>query len=157
MNNESLFERIPVRSFREIDALVGSRITHEKPLTRWEDSRTEIFFASVEEALDSLHDPHFSQFINDTPGASAVITEIKEYRRYTRDLDAAWSIIDQRGPGLGALTIRRDSKSWIATFGEAYGVEAPTAPLAICAAALLACGILLECEAELSGQIRIRR
>ena len=92
MNNDLLFERVQVRSLREVDALVGSRITYEKPLTRWEDSRTEIFFASIEEALDSLHDPHFSQFVNDAPGSSAVITEIKEYRRYTRDLDAAWAI-----------------------------------------------------------------
>jgi hypothetical protein len=145
MRNDELFERVRVATLRDLDAVVGTRLTLETPVTHWEDSRTNFRFASIEEAIDALHDPYFQQF---GPGSSAVFVEVKEFRRYSEDLDAAWDVVEsltqqQTKP----LVVLRRAGKWAAAFGDGPSVEAQTAPLAICVAALLAHGIVVEFEA----------
>jgi hypothetical protein len=150
---------VRISSLRELDALVGTRLTHETPLTQWEESRTNVLFPTVEEAIEALHDPHFRQFkgIGDDVEASTVLTEVKEFRRYTRNLDAAWDVVEQVGSSGGALVLHRDGDHWVATFGSGGVVESPSAPLAICVAALIARGVELDLDPSLHARVKIRR
>jgi hypothetical protein len=143
MRNDELFERVRVATLRDLDALVGTRLTQETPLTHWEDSRTHFQFASIEEAIEALHDPYFQQF---GPGSSAVFVEVKEFRRYTADLDAAWDVVESLSQQTKPLVVLRKAGKWSAAFGDGPAIEAASAPLAICVAALLARGIAVEFE-----------
>lgn len=136
-----------VGSLAALDALIGERLTGEKPRTHWEDANTHFQFGTVEEALEALHDPFFKQFVPAEEGKATVLTEVKEFRRYSSDLSTAWDVVDHVTRSLGApLQVRRDTRSWIASFGPHPGVAAQTAPLAICLAALRAKGIEVELE-----------
>jgi Phage ABA sandwich domain len=144
MWNDALCERVQVASLRELDALVGTRLTQETPITHWEDSRTHFRFSSIEEAIEALHDPYFKQF---EPGSAAVFVEVKEYRRYSENLDAAWYVVESLSQQqTKPLVVLRRAGNWEAAFGDGPSVGAPTAPLAICLAALLARGIVVEFE-----------
>jgi len=158
MRTDTSSQRLRVSSLRDLDALVGTRLTHETPLTQWEESRTNVLFPTVEEAIEALHDPHFRQFKGiDDQEASTVLTEVKEFRRYTRNLDAAWDVVEQIGNAGGALVLHRDGDHWVATFGSGGVVESSSAPLAICVAALLARGVELDLDASLHSRVKIRR
>src|SRR5688500_2976322 len=111
MRNKDAADRVRITSLRELDALVGTRLTHEKPHVHWEDSRTNFVFGTVEEALESLQDPYFRQFAPEDLGASAILTEVKEFRRYTRDLSAAWEVVDQLTEQTDALVVRREGSA----------------------------------------------
>lgn len=143
MWNDELFERVRVASLRDLDALVGTRLTQETPITQWEDSRTHFRFASVEEAIEALHDPYFQQF---GPGSAAVFVEVKEFRRYSENLDAAWDVVESLSQQTKPLVVLRRAGKWSVSFGDGPSVEAQTAPLAICVAALLARGIVVDFE-----------
>jgi hypothetical protein len=160
MRTETAYQRVRISSLRELDALVGTRLTHEVPLTQWEESRTNVLFPTVEDAIEALHDPHFRQFKaggGEDHEPSTVLTEVKEFRRYTRNLDAAWDVVEQVGNAGGALVLHRDGDHWVATFGSGGVVESPSAPLAICVAALLARGVDLDLDPSLHPRVRIRR
>src|SRR5262245_52206302 len=105
MRNDELFEKVRIASLRDLDALIGTRVTQETPHTHWEDTRTHFQFSSVEEAIEALHDPYFQQF---GPSSSAVFTEVKEFRRYTRDLSAAWDVVESISQQAKSLTMQRD-------------------------------------------------
>jgi Phage ABA sandwich domain len=143
MWNDELIERVRVATLRDLDALVGTRLTQEIPLTHWEDSRTHFQFASIEEAIEALHDPYFQQF---GPGSSAVFVEVKEFRRYSADLGAAWDVVESLSQHTKPLVVLRKAGKWSAAFGDGPSIEAKSAPLAICVAALLARGIAVEFE-----------
>lgn len=143
MWNDELIERVRVASLRELDALVGTRLTQETPITQWEDSRTHFRFPSVEEAIEALHDPYFQQF---GPSSAAVFVEVKEFRRYTENLDAAWDVVESLSQHTKPLIVIRRAGKWSVSFGDGPSVEAGTAPLAICVAALLARGIAVDFE-----------
>ena len=145
MRNDELIERVRVASLRELDALVGTRLTQETPITQWEDSRTHFRFPSIEEAIEALHDPYFQQF---GPGSAAVFVEVKEFRRYTENLDAAWDVVESLSQYTKPLVVIRRAGIWSVSFGDGPSVEAKTAPLAICVAALLARGIAVDFENE---------
>jgi hypothetical protein len=145
MRNDELFERVQVASQRDLDALVGTRLTQETPITQWEDSRTHFRFASIEEAIEALHDPYFKQF---GPGSATVFVEVKEFRRYSTNLDAAWDVVEILSQEARPLLVIRRAGKWAVAFGDGPSVEAATAPLAICVAALWARGIIVEFEPE---------
>ena len=152
MRNDELFERVRVATLRDLDALVGTRLTQETPLTHWEDSRTHFQFASIEEAIEALHDPYFQQF---GPGSSAVFVEVKEFRRYTEDLGAAWDVVESLSQHTKPLVVIRRAGKWAAAFGDGPSIEATSAPLAICVAALLARGIAVEFEPGLGCDVPV--
>ena len=159
MRSDLSYQRVRISSLRELDALVGTRLTHETPLTQWEESRTNVLFPTVEEAIEALHDPHFRQFKGGGADSesSTVLTEVKEFRRYTRNLDAAWDVVEQIGNSGGALVLHRDGDHWVATFGSGGMVESPSAPLAICVAALLARGVELDLDPSLHSRVKVRK
>ena len=141
MWNDVLTERVRVASLRDLDALVGTRLTQETPITQWEDSRTHFRFPSVEEAIEALQDPYFQQF---GPSSAAVFVEVKEFRRYSENLDAAWDVVESLSQHTKPLVVIRRAGKWAVSFGDGPSVEAETAPLAICVAALLAKGIAVD-------------
>jgi hypothetical protein len=143
MWNEVLLEKVRVASLRDLDALVGTRLTQETPITQREDSRTHFRFPSVEEAIEALQDPYFQQF---GPSSAAVFVEVKEFRRYSENLDAAWDVVESLSQHTKPLVVMRQAGKWAASFGDGPSVEANTAPLAICVAALLARGIEVDFE-----------
>jgi hypothetical protein len=144
MRIDEFAERVRVSSLRELDALVGERLTHETPNSHWEDARTQICFPSLEEAIEAASDPYVSRLKPGGCSATAELTEVREFRRYSSDLDAAWLVVEQVSAGAHALVVQRYGERWAAAFGPGPIVEAPTAPLAICIAGLLARGIAVE-------------
>ena len=144
MRNDEAKEHIRITSLAELDALVGTRLTGEKPRTHWEDGHTRFVFASVEEALEALRDPYYRHFMPADTTETTVLTEIKEFRRYSSDLNAAWDVVETVSRTMEPLQMHREAKGWVAAFGKAPTVVAPTAPVAICVAALLARGIVVE-------------
>ena len=144
MRNEDAQETIRIASLAELDALVGSRLTGERPRTHWEDGHTRFVFATVEEAIEALRDPYYQHFMPADQSKTTVLTEIKEYRRYSSDLNAAWDVVETVSRTMEPLQVRCEGNGWVASFGKAASVVAPTAPVAICIAALLAHGIAVE-------------
>lgn len=141
---------VRVGSLSELDALIGTRITGERPISRWENRQTQFVFASVEEAIDALSDPYYSSFAPMTPSPAAMLFEIKEYRRYSSDLNAAWDVVETVTSAEQPLQVRVEGAKWVATFGNGPTVAALTAPVAICIAALRVKGVAVEFAPELA-------
>lgn len=150
MRHVSPKERIRVGSLTELDALVGTRVTGERPISHWENRQTQFVFSSVEEAIEALGDPHYGSFMSADAAAPAVLIEIKEYRRYSSDLNAAWDVVETVTSADKPLQVGVAGERWVATFGEGPTVVAATAPVAICVAALRAKGVALEFAPELA-------
>lgn len=148
MGNESTTERLHVESLAELDALVGRHITGEKPKTHWEDSHAHLHFDSLDEALESLREPYFQQFIPEEDRARTVLREVEQYRCYTLDLDLAWDVVACLGNARGPLRVWREADGWHATFGERATVCAESAPVAICLAGLRSRGVEVELPAN---------
>jgi ABA sandwich protein len=154
-------ERVRIGSLKQLDALIGERLTKETPRTHWEDANTHFQFGSVEEALDALCDPFLRQFLPHTDSKPTILTEIKEFRRYSSDLNTAWLVVEQLSGSLEVgLLVRRDRQRWIASFGAGNSAVASTATLAICIAALRMNGIEVEfvgedLRGETGGALRV--
>ena len=144
MGNQSSLERIRIASLTDLDALVGTRLTGETPVTHWEDGHTLFVFSSVEEALESLQDPYYQHFKPPDPNAPRVLREIKEFRRYSTDLSAAWDVVESVSSPVTPLQVACEADRWVASFGKGPAVVAESAPVAICMAALQARGIAVE-------------
>ena len=155
MRNDESIERIRVASLSELDALVGSRLTGETPMTHWEDGHTHFVFSSVEEALESLQDPYYQHFKPPDPNAPRVLREVKEFRRYSTDLNAAWDLVETLSSPVAPLQVACEADRWVASFGKGPAVVAESAPVAICVAALHARGIAVEFveENELGNRV----
>jgi len=138
-------EKVTIGSLRELDALIGEHLMRETPRTHWEDANTHFQFGSVEEALDALSDPFVRQFLPHADSRPAILTEIKEFRRYSADLNSAWTLVEELSGSMEVpLLVRRDGPRWVASFGVRHSAAAPTATLAICIAALRLKGIEVE-------------
>jgi hypothetical protein len=138
-------ERVRIGSLKELDALIGQRLTNETPRTHWEDANTHFQFGSIEEALDALHDPFFRQFVPHPDSKPTMLREIKEFRRYSSDLNMVWDLIDRVSATLDTpLLVRRERERWLASFGGGTVAAARTPPVAICIAALRMTGIEVE-------------
>jgi hypothetical protein len=156
MRTDESTEHIPIASLAELDALVGTRLTGETPRTHWEDGHTHFVFSSVEEALEALRDPYYRNFMPADTNTTTVLTEIKEFRRYSSDLNAAWDVVETVGCTLEPLQVHRSEQGWVASFGPGLAAVARTAPMAICVAALLAKGIIVEFSGE-GGPVTVQR
>jgi hypothetical protein len=155
-NDDLMTEHICIASLLELDALVGTRLTGETPRTHWEDGHTHFVFSSVEEALEALRDPYYKNFMPADSNTTTVLTEIKEFRRYSSDLNAAWDVVETVGRTLDPLQVRREESGWVASFGPGPVAVARTAPMAICVAALLARGIEVEFTGD-AGQVAVQK
>ena len=148
MRTEQTAQGICVRSLAELDALVGKYLTGEAPRVHWVDTHTQFQFESVEEAVESINDPFFQQFAQQEGPATTVLMEVREFRRYSAELEIAWELVAHLSHSLEPLLVRRDGEQWQSAFGNREFVSAPTAPVAICLAALRARGIEVECHIE---------
>jgi hypothetical protein len=130
--------RFRISSPAELDALVGTHLAGEKPRTHWEDSRSHCQFATLEEALETMHDLFFRELVLPASSASrkpAVLTEIREFRPYSTDLNLAWEVVAQLHDG--TVVIRREGvTNWSVTLGADQPVTGETVAGALCLAAL---------------------
>ena len=138
-------ESFSIRSLGELDALVGKFLTGEAPRVHWVDTHTNFQFDSVEEALESIDDPFFQQFVVRAGPETTVLMEVREYRRYSSDLVVAWELVAHLSHRLEPLLMRREGEKWQGAFGNREFISAPTAPVAICLAALRARGVEVNC------------
>ena len=141
-------QRVRVTSLLELDALVGKFLTGEKPLVHWVNTQTDFQFDSVEEAVEAMEDPFFRQLQHRASPATTVLMEVREFRRYSAELALAWELVEHLSHSLEPLLVRRDGETWEGAFGSREFISAPTAPLAICLAALRTRGIEVECQFE---------
>jgi hypothetical protein len=148
MRHEQQLERLRIASLKELDALVGRYVTKEAPQVFWEEEQVCLRFDSLEEALEAMHDPYFQQFIPSDARAHSALTEVQEFRPYTSDLEHAWEVVQQLSANAEILCVRRVDGCWLASFGERPAASSRSAPVAICLAALRACGLEVELEAE---------
>ncbi len=143
---------IRVRSLSELDAVVGKYLTGEIPRIHWTNSHTDFRFDSVEEAVEAVNDPFFSQFVHEGEYPTTVLTEVREFRRYSSELTIAWELVEHLSHGLEPLLIRREGDGWEGAFGNRDFISAPTAPLVICLAALRTRGVEVDCHLPISEE-----
>ena len=124
--------------------MVGAHITSEAPRTHWEDSHAHLRCATFEEALEAMRDPYFQTGTPLERGPDTLLREVHVYREYTTNLELAWEVVEKLSPSKGPLHIRREGNRWTAAFGDQPAASAASAPLAICLAGLLVCGIAVE-------------
>jgi hypothetical protein len=144
MRKEPKMERLRVGSLKELDALVGKYLTKETPQIFWEEQQVCLRFDSIEEALEAMHDPYFQQFIPKDALPHSSLTEVQEFRAYSSDLNCAWEVVEHVASDTVAFQVHREKGQWIASFGDHPTATSRSAPIAICIAALRACGIDVE-------------
>ena len=145
--------KISVSTLSELDALVGKHLTGETPCIHWMNSRSDFQFDSVEEAVEAVHDPLYRGFTEEDPSATTVVTEVREFRPYSTDLALAWQLVENLSHTREVLSMRRNGETWESAFGERDYISAPSAPIALCLAALRTRGIEVECKLESPGEI----
>ena len=148
MRQENPTESICVHSLAELDAVVGKHLTEETPRVHWVDTHTHFQFESVEEAVESVDDPFFRQFVYREGPATTVLMEVREFRPYSSDLDTAWELVAHLTHVLEPFVVQRNGLRWQGAFGKCAFISADTASAVICLAALRARGIEVECRLE---------
>jgi hypothetical protein len=117
-------------SLNELDALVGERVMGDAPAIYWEDSYANQRFDSLEEALDAM--------------ADAVLSEVREFPRYSSETATALEIVERFSAAGEALHLRQKQEWWIASFGSHPECRSHAAAAAICLAALRVKGVHVE-------------
>ena len=144
--------KISVSTLSDLDALVGKHLTGETPCVHWMNSRSDFQFDSVEEAVEAVHDPLYLGFAEEDSSATTVVTEVREFRPYSTDLALAWKLVENLSHTQEALSMRRNGETWESAFGEREYISAPSAPIALCLAALRTRGIEVECKLKAPGE-----
>lgn len=145
---DDLPQSVCIRSLPELDALVGKYLTGETPRVQWVNTKTEFRFDSVEEAVESMDDPFFQQLTQYEEPATTVLMEVREFRAYSSELAIAWELVAHLTHKIEPLLMRRTGENWEGAFGNREFITAPTAPVAICLAALRSRGVEVECQFE---------
>lgn len=133
-----------IASLEQLDALVGRYVMDDRPTVYWEHTHSHWRFDNLEDALDALNDPFFAELVPETKRASLSVAEIREYPPYCADLLSTIKVVERLANDCRPLTISSCSTRWVAAFGADDQVEAPSASVAICIAALRARGIEVE-------------
>jgi hypothetical protein len=141
MGKDLLMQPVEVTSLKHLDALIGFYLTGEEPHVHWEDSSVHMRFDTVEEALDAFQDRYFQQFIPEHARRNTILSEVHVYRRYSTELEAAWTLVEMVGALGHPLHMQFEQSRWVASFGEQSAISAESAPLAISLAALRIRGI----------------
>ena len=137
-----------VGSLKELDALVGRYLTKETPQIFWEEQQICLRFESLEEALEAMHDPFYQQLMPERGRPQSALTEVQEFRPYSSELNLAWEVVEQMSAPAKTFHVQREDGRWVAAFGEYPAATSPSAPVAICLAALRAQGIEVELITE---------
>ena len=138
--------KIFVSTLSDLDALVGKYLTGETPCVHWMNSHSDFQFDSVEEAVEAVHDPLYRGFTDEDPSATTVLTEVREFHPYSRELSLAWKLVENLSHTREVLSMRRNGETWESAFGDRDYSAAPSAPIAICLAALRTRGVEVECR-----------
>jgi|GEM_PF-1302348 len=138
------YESIRIGSAAELDALVGQHITGEEPEIFWEDSHGQFQFDTEEEARRALVDPYFQRFLPDVDWSQTVVRQVCAYRPYCAEPGLIWLVIEKAAATYGSLVCWRDHGRWRASFGGHPPADARTSAVAVCLAALRACGFDTE-------------
>lgn len=128
----------------DLEALVGMHVTGELPDVFWADSHGHFQFATEHEARDAMNDPYYQQFLPDVDWTQTVIRKVNVYRPYCSDPAALWKVIEKASERHGPLSVVKKQGRWWASFGKAGTLDARTAAVAICLAALDAAGVGVE-------------
>ena len=113
----------------------------------WEDAHTRLQYDSVEEAIEAARDPFLRQFVQTQAPPTTVLTEVRQFRRYSSDIWDAWLLVDRLTRRQVSLLMRQENGRWLAHFGDHEPVSSLSAPVAICLAALR------MCEVEIDGDL----
>ena len=133
-----------VNSATDLETLVGVHVTGEMPEVFWADSHGHFQFATEIEAREALNDPYYQQFLPDVDWAQTVIRKVNVYRPCCSDPAALWLVIERASESHGPLSIAKKQGRWWASFGSGGKMDARTAAVAVCLAALDAAGIAVE-------------
>jgi hypothetical protein len=141
------FATLRINSLIDLDGLIGEHVTGETPETHWEDSNSLFRFDTEEEASEAIRNPYYQLFVPDVDWTDAQILRVQHYRPYSSDISAAWEVVEQLSEAR-PLQLRREQQQWLAAFGTAEPVSAPSAAIAICLAALRIRGIEVDLDAS---------
>ncbi len=137
-------ESIRIASAADLDAFIGQHIIGAEPEVFWEDSHGHFQFDTEEEARLALKDPYYQRFLPDVDWAKTIVRKVLAYRPYCADPPLIWSVVEKASAMHGSLMIWREGGRWHAAFGFHPPADARTAAVAICLAALRACGLVLD-------------
>ncbi len=132
---------IRIASAADLDALVGQHVTGEAPEIYWEDSHGQFQFETEAEARRALHDPYYQHFLPEVDWTKTIVREVRAYRPYCAEAALIWVVVEKATANYGSLGVWRENARWYAAFGPHPPGIARTANVAICLAALRACGI----------------
>jgi hypothetical protein len=91
-----------------------------------------------------MRDPYFQLFIPERERADAVLSEVREFPRYSAEIGTALEIVERYSAAGEALHLRQKQEWWIASFGSHLESRAHSAAAAICLAALRVKGMHVE-------------
>ncbi len=141
-----VIDRIRLASPSEIDALIGTRILGETPAVYWEHADGLFHFETEAEAWEALGDPYYQLFLPKVNWATTQVREVQQFSAYSSDAGMIWKVIGKVSLAHGPLHTREEAGRWRASFGAGKEAEARTPLVAICLAALQACGLILEVD-----------
>lgn len=130
----------------ELNMLVGTYVTGERPETFWEDSHGYFQFHTEMEARRALSDPYYQRFLPNVDWSCTVIREVRIYRPYASDAVANWQMVEHAVRSHGPVVIWKQGGRWHAAFGTYPPGDGRVPMIAICLAALRACGMELQVD-----------
>lgn len=140
----SLVPPAKIVSLDQLDALVGRYVMDDHPTVYWEHSYSHWRFDNLSDALEALNDPFFASMVPEAKRASLSVAEVREFPAYSSDLTASMRLVERLGAERKPLNLLAASEKWVAAFGNDERVEAPSAGVAICMAALRTRGIEVD-------------
>ena len=133
--------RARVNTLRELDALVGMRVTGEQPEVYWEDAHAVFRFETEHEALEALKRMKAQPNLPKVNWEEMTVSRVQLFRPYSSEIAMAWSAVEKVVSPENGLRIRREGGMWFVAFGEREESAARSAAVAICAAALRTVGV----------------
>lgn len=144
----ALLASFPVASPAALDALVGAHVTGETPEVYWEDRHGLFRFESEAEARAAMTDRYYQLFLPQVKWDETVIREVHSYRRYTRDSQAIWAVVDATAATQGSLQMSVRHGLWTCAFGDHPAATSRFPAVSICLAALHAHQLRIEPDIE---------
>ena len=133
---EKISRRLRVNTLQELDALVAEHLTGEVPEVYWEDAHAVFRFETEQEALEALKRLKAQPNLPKVDWDAVTLSEIKNYRPYSSEIAAAWSVVEKIDTAVNGLRCQREDGMWRVAFGACGEVAARSVPVAICVAGL---------------------
>ena len=130
----------------DLDALVGLHIMGEMPEVFWEDAHGVFQFATEGEVREAIEDPYYQSFLQAVEWEETIVRQVRQFPSYCGDPKIIWKVVARASQTFGPLRLQQEAGRWRASFGAHAEVPSRTAAVAICLAALQACGLTLQVE-----------